>query len=100
MLITELVIEPVVVVPVLVQWFRLVPILPPGILLVALVSGHVIASVVPAGFPNSDVETKPTTIGQRWSSSFSPSIVPHTTGHAVLRLTATPNQKICPRMWR
>ena len=99
-LIPELVTEPVVVVPVAVEWFWLVPILPPTILPVALVSRHVIASVVLADFPNSEVETKPTTIGQRHFSSFSPSVVPHTTGHTTLRPTATPSQKNCPRMWR
>ena len=93
--------EPVVVVaPVPVEWFRLVPILSPAILLVALVSGHVLASVLPNGFPNSEVETKPTTIGQRWSSSFSPSVVFHTIGPAALQLTVTPNQNFRPRMWR
>ena len=99
-LIPELLTEPVIVVPVPVEWFRLVPILPPAILPVALVSGHVISSVLPVGFPNSEVETKPTTMRQRWSSSFSPFAAPHTTGHAALRLTATPNKTFRPRMWR
>ena len=96
----ELVTEPVVVVLVPFEWFRLVSILPPAILPMALVSEHVLASVLPIGFPNSAVETKPATIGQRWSSSFSPSVAPHTIGHVALRLTATPNQKFCPGMWR
>ena len=65
-LLPELVTEPIVVVRVPVEWFWLVPILPPAILPVALVSDHVLTSVLPAGFPNSKVETKPTTIGQRW----------------------------------
>ena len=55
------------VVPVPIEWFQLVPILPPATLPVALVSGHVIASFLPGGFPNSEVETKQTTIGQRRS---------------------------------
>ena len=63
-LIPELVTVPVAIVLVLVEWFRLVPILPPATLLVALVFGHVIASL-PAGFPNSEVETKQTSIRQR-----------------------------------
>ena len=99
-LLPKLVAKPVVVVLVLVEWFRLVAILLPATLPVALVSGHVIASFLPGGFPNSEVETKQTTIGQRWSSSFSPSVAPHTIGHVALRLTATPNQKFCPGMWR
>ena len=52
MLLPELVAEPVVVVPVLVEWFRLVPILLPAILPLARVSGHVLASVPPVSFPN------------------------------------------------
>ena len=65
MLLPELVTEPVVVVVLVpVEWVRLVPILPPAILPVALISGHVLASVLPVGFPNSGVETTPTTIGQ------------------------------------
>ena len=46
------------VVPVPIEWFQLVPILPPATLPVALVSGHVMASFLPTGFPNSEVETK------------------------------------------
>ena len=99
-LIPKLVNVPVVVVPIPVEWFRLVLILPPTILAMSLVSGHVIASFLPAGFPNSEVETKPTTIGQRWSSSFSPSVLPHATVPAALRLTTTPNQNFRPHMWR
>ena len=95
MLFPELVTVPAVVVPVPVEWFRLVPILP-----LALVSGHVIASFLPVSFPNSEVETKQTTIGQRWSSSVSPFVAPHTTGRTVVRLTATPNRNFRPRMWR
>ena len=64
MFLPELVPELVVVVPVLVEWFRLVPILLPAILPVARVSGHVLASVPVTGFPNSGVETTPSTIGQ------------------------------------
>ena len=64
MLLPELVTEPVVVVPVPVEWVRLVSILPPAILPLALVSGHMLASILPPGFPNSGVETTPTTIGQ------------------------------------
>ena len=64
MLLPELVVEPVVVVLVLVEWFRLVPILLPAILPLARVSGHVPAVVPPVGFPNSGVETTPPTIGQ------------------------------------
>ena len=63
-LLPELVIEPVVVVPVPVEWVWLVPILPPAILPVALVFGHMLASVLPTSFPNSGVETTPITIGQ------------------------------------
>ena len=96
----ELVTEPVVVVLVPFEWFRLVSILPPAILPMALVSEHVLASVLPIGFPNSAVETKPATIGQRWSSSFSPSVLPHATVPAALRLTTTPNQNFRPHMWR
>ena len=92
MLLPELVTEPVVVVVLVpVEWVRLVPILPPAILPMALVSEHALAFVLPAGFPNSGVETTPKTIGQRWSSSFSPSVVPHTTVPTALRLTTTPN---------
>ena len=58
MLIPELVTVPVAVVLVLVEWFRLVAILLPATLPVALVSGHVMASFLPTGFPNSEVETK------------------------------------------
>ena len=83
-----------------IEWFQLVPILPPATLPVALVSGHVIASFLPVSFPNSEVETKQTTIGQRWSSSVSPFVAPHTIGHVALRLTATPNRKFCPHMWQ
>ena len=100
MLLPELVTELVVVVLILVEWFLLVPILPSAVLPVAPVSGHVHASVLLAGFPNSEVETKPTTIGQKWSSSFFSSVVPHTTGPGALRLTTTLNQKYRPRMWR
>ena len=100
MLLPELVTELVVVVLILVEWFLLVPILPSAVLPVAPVSGHVLASVLPVGFPNSEVETKPTTIGQRWSSSFSPSVVPHIIVPAALRLIATPNQNFRPHMWR
>ena len=64
MFLPELVPELVVVVPVLVEWFRLVPILLLSILPVARVSGHVLASVPPAGFPNSRVETTSPTIEQ------------------------------------
>ena len=64
MLLPELVAEPVVVVPVLVEWFQLVLILLPAILPLARVSGHVLAVVPPIGFPNSGVETTPPTIGQ------------------------------------
>ena len=99
-LIPKLVNVPVVVVPIPVEWFRLVLILPPTILAMSLVSGHVIASFLPVSFPNSEVETKQTTIGQRWSSSVSPFVAPHTTGRAALRLTATPNRKSRLRMWR
>ena len=63
-LLPELVAKPVVVVLVLVEWFRLVPILLPAILPVAQVSGHVLASVPPIGFPNPGVKTTPSTIGQ------------------------------------
>ena len=63
-LLPKLVTELVVVVSVSVQWVQLVPILLPAILPVALVSGHVLASVPPTRFPNSGVETTPTTIGQ------------------------------------
>ena len=63
-LLLELVLEPVAVVLVPVEWVRPVPILLPAILPVALVSGHVLASVPPTRFPNSGVETTPTTIGQ------------------------------------
>ena len=66
-LIPELVTTPVVV-PVPVEWFRLVPILLPATLSVAQVSRHVIGSFLLVGFPNSEVEKKQTTIGQRWSS--------------------------------
>ena len=90
-LIPELVTVPVAVILVLVEWFWLVPILPPATLLVALVSGHVIASFLPGGFPNSEVETKQTSIGQRWSSSISPFVAPHITSRVALRLIATPN---------
>ena len=63
-LLLELVPEPVVVVLVPVEWVRPVPILLPAILPVALVSGHVLASIPPTCFPNSGVETTLTTIGQ------------------------------------
>ena len=63
-LLLELVPEPVAVVLVLVEWVWPMPILLPAILPVALVSGHMLASVPPAGFPNSGVETTLTTIGQ------------------------------------
>ena len=63
-LLPKLVIELVVVVSVPVQWVRPVPSLLLAILPVALVFGHVLASVPPACFPNSGVETTPTTIGQ------------------------------------
>ena len=63
-LLLELVPEPVAVVLVLVEWVWPMPILLPAILPVALVSGHMLASVPPAGFSNSGVETTLTTIGQ------------------------------------
>ena len=63
-LLPELVVEPTVVVPVLVEWFQLVLILLPAILPLARVSGHVLAVVPPVSFPNSGVETTPPTIGQ------------------------------------
>ena len=64
MFLPELVPELVVVVPVLVEWFRLVPILRPAILPLARVSGPVLAVVPPVCFPNSRVETTPPTIVQ------------------------------------
>ena len=54
----------VVLVLVPVEWVQPVPILLHAILPVALVYEHVLASVPPAGFPNSGVEIAPTTIGQ------------------------------------
>ena len=63
MLLPKLVAEPVVVVSVLVEWFRLVPILLPAILPLAWVSGPVLVVVPPVGFPNFGVETTPPTIG-------------------------------------
>ena len=64
MLLPKLVAKPVVVVLVLVEWFRLVPILLPAILPLARVSGHVPAVVPLVGFPNSGVETTLPTISQ------------------------------------
>ena len=63
-LLLELVPEPVAVVLVLVEWVWPMSILLPAILPVALVSGHMLASVPPASFSNSGVETTLTTIGQ------------------------------------
>ena len=64
MLLPELVAEPVVVVPVRVDWFWLVPILFCAILPLARVSRHVPAVILPVGFPNSGAETTPPTIRQ------------------------------------
>ena len=81
-MIPELVTEPLVAVLVSIEWFCLLPILPPAILPVARVSGNVIASVLPAGFPNSEVETNGVTnatsdinFATSWKNSSCPPIV-------------------------
>ena len=58
MLIPELVYVPVVVVPIPVEWYQLVPILLPVTLPVTLVSRYMMASFLLDDFPNSRVETK------------------------------------------
>ena len=63
-LLPKLVPEPVAVVLVPVECVRPVPIPLPSILLVQLISRHVLAYVPPPGFPNSGVETTPSTIMQ------------------------------------
>ena len=66
--IPELVKAPVVAVQVPVQWYRLVQILLLATLLVAPVSGDMMASFLLVDFPNSRVEIESTTIEQIWSS--------------------------------
>ena len=56
--IPQLVKAPVVVVQFSVEWYRLVPILLLATLLVAPVSGDVMASFLLVDFPNSGVETE------------------------------------------
>ena len=58
MLIPELVNAPAVAVQFPIEWCRLVPILLLVTLLVALVSGDVMASFLLVDFPNSGVETE------------------------------------------
>ena len=102
---SELVRVPVVVVWVPVAWHRLVSILLPttphvvpvfgvGKLLVAMASSFLLVD-----FPISMSEKVPTTSEQR-SASLVSLFAPHATTPVELLLTATPSQKLHPRMWR